>query len=383
MTPQNTYSTGLARFSQVGALLVACMGAAVLVGWHFDIALLKSGLAGLDNMKANTALAFLAAGVAIWSLHSSAPKIRMLSLPLSIVVTALGGLTLVEDLFALNLGIDQLLFLDAVQPSQTASPGRMATTTALSFFLIGIALLVLRTPRPSLLWGRVHWFVLPPLFISTVALVGYAYGVRSLYQLGPFIPMAANTALSFFVLSLSILAANPAKGIAAVFVSETAGGMLARRLLPTLSFVIFGLGWMLLAGDRTGYYDSRFRFALMVVLSIAVSVFAIASTAVRLHTVDIKRKKAEAEIMTLNEELERRVQERTRELEMTLAQVKQLTGLLPICAWCKKIRDDQDYWHSVEQYVTTRTDARFSHGICPDCDANLETRSNLAKLAES
>jgi hypothetical protein len=68
-------------------------------------------------------------------------------------------------------------------------------------------------------------------------------------------------------------------------------------------------------------------------------------------------------------ELERRVEERTRELQESLANVKQLQGLLPICAWCKRVRDDGDYWHAVDHYVAAHTDARFTHGICPDCEA--------------
>ena len=58
---------------------------------------------------------------------------------------------------------------------------------------------------------------------------------------------------------------------------------------------------------------------------------------------------------------------RVREVEEALSRVKQLQGLLPICSYCKKIRDDQNYWHQVESYVRKHTDARFSHGICPDC----------------
>ncbi len=49
------------------------------------------------------------------------------------------------------------------------------------------------------------------------------------------------------------------------------------------------------------------------------------------------------------------------------SQVKQLAGLLPICCYCKKIRDDKDYWGQVEEYIADHTDAKFSHGICPDC----------------
>ena len=46
-----------------------------------------------------------------------------------------------------------------------------------------------------------------------------------------------------------------------------------------------------------------------------------------------------------------------------------LSGLLPICAWCKKIRDDNGYWNQVETYIRERSEADFSHGICPDCVA--------------
>ena len=59
------------------------------------------------------------------------------------------------------------------------------------------------------------------------------------------------------------------------------------------------------------------------------------------------------------------------ELEAALAQVKTLSGLLPICAACKKIRDNQGYWHQVEVYIRNHSQAEFSHGICPDCARKL------------
>ncbi len=66
-------------------------------------------------------------------------------------------------------------------------------------------------------------------------------------------------------------------------------------------------------------------------------------------------------------ELQKHLADRVRELESALAKVKQLQGLLPICAYCKKIRDDQNYWQQVESYITAHSEAQFSHGICPDC----------------
>ncbi|PIU45414.1 MAG: response regulator [Ignavibacteriales bacterium CG07_land_8_20_14_0_80_59_12] len=66
-------------------------------------------------------------------------------------------------------------------------------------------------------------------------------------------------------------------------------------------------------------------------------------------------------------ELQRSLAERVKQLEHTLADVNQLQGLLPICSYCKKIRDDKNYWQAVESYIAEHSEAQFSHGICPDC----------------
>jgi len=66
-------------------------------------------------------------------------------------------------------------------------------------------------------------------------------------------------------------------------------------------------------------------------------------------------------------ELQKALMNRLRELEEALSKVKQLQGLLPICSYCKKIRNDQNYWENVEQYISIHSNAEFSHGICPVC----------------
>lgn len=55
------------------------------------------------------------------------------------------------------------------------------------------------------------------------------------------------------------------------------------------------------------------------------------------------------------------------QLKESLEKINTLKGLIPMCAWCKKIRDDKGYWNQVEQYVEEHTEALFTHGICPDC----------------
>ncbi|RKX27104.1 MAG: response regulator [Candidatus Zixiibacteriota bacterium] len=65
--------------------------------------------------------------------------------------------------------------------------------------------------------------------------------------------------------------------------------------------------------------------------------------------------------------LETTLKKKIVDLEESLAHIKQLQGCLPICAWCKKIRDGEDYWNNVEDYLLAHSEVDFSHGICPDC----------------
>ena len=65
--------------------------------------------------------------------------------------------------------------------------------------------------------------------------------------------------------------------------------------------------------------------------------------------------------------LQSRLADRVRELENAHSQIQQLSGLLPICSYCKSVRDDGNYWHQVESYLGSHADVQFSHGICPNC----------------
>lgn len=75
--------------------------------------------------------------------------------------------------------------------------------------------------------------------------------------------------------------------------------------------------------------------------------------------------------ITAQKEAERALEQKVVELKSALDQIQTLQGILPMCANCKKIRDDQGYWEAVEAYISRHTDAEFSHGICPDCREEL------------
>jgi CheY-like chemotaxis protein len=85
-------------------------------------------------------------------------------------------------------------------------------------------------------------------------------------------------------------------------------------------------------------------------------------------------------------DLQQKLAGRVMELEEALAQVRVLQGILPICSYCKHVRDDQDYWQSVECYISEHSEAKFSHGICPQCyetviKPQLEERRSKSELA--
>jgi sigma-B regulation protein RsbU (phosphoserine phosphatase) len=89
-------------------------------------------------------------------------------------------------------------------------------------------------------------------------------------------------------------------------------------------------------------------------------------------------------------ELQHNLAHRVAELEQALEKVKRLQGLLPICSHCKRIRDDDNYWQSVDHYITQHSEAVFSHSICPECYAQymepelrrLKEERNTGQLAD-
>jgi streptogramin lyase len=115
-------------------------------------------------------------------------------------------------------------------------------------------------------------------------------------------------------------------------------------------------------------------FRCLAVLAGAAAVAGI----IRVRLAALARAKAalEALVARRTEEL----QARNRELSEALTRVKQLSGLLPICSCCKKIRDDKGYWNQLENYISTHSEADFTHGICPDCVDTLFPEVGMRKL---
>jgi signal transduction histidine kinase/CheY-like chemotaxis protein/HPt (histidine-containing phosphotransfer) domain-containing protein len=264
-------------------------------------------------MKANTALAFLFAGLALWLSRAGRLRLRRLGRLAGVAATAVGALALAEYGTGSDFGIDELLFRDG-QTLPSDHPGRMSPATALLFVVIGAALLLLECKsRRSRLCAQL--FTLAASLLSILALTGYAYGVSSLYEIGPYGSVALHTAAMFCLLSLGIMFARPDDGISALLMADTLGGQMARRLLPSLALVLFMIGLVRLLGEEAGLYDWHFGLALMVVSAMVVSGALVCWNANGLHRVDTARQLASEELRRLHVTLEQRVLERTRQLE--------------------------------------------------------------------
>lgn len=305
--------TILTRFSRATAMLSIVVGLIVLCGWYAHVVYFLTLMPGLATMKANTAACFVALGGAL--LLRVDPPSRawrvVLRQALAVAVALIGLATLAEYALGRDLGLDQFLAKDWA--SVGIPPGRMAPMTAILFVLSAVALVAVTAPNPRIA-GCAKWILAPTLFFSTLAVVGYAYGVQSLYKFEPYSSVALHTALGFVLLSLATLAADPARGVASLVASGNAGGIMTRRLLSTVPFAVLALGWLCLAGVRANIYDASFALALMAALSVAVIAFAILSTGMALRRVDVTRVRAEADLVELSASLDRRIEERTSQL---------------------------------------------------------------------
>lgn len=256
--------------SQTTAITVLVIGCIVIMGWLFNIATLKSVLPGLVTMKANTAIGFILSGLSLWFWHRHPPRhFSQHSAQLwAFLVLLLGVLTLLQYIFPIDFGIDQLIFKESVDAIATAAPGRMAPNTALNFFLIGSALLLLCHRRPQYL--ATHFFTIVSFLIAFLGLLGYLYGNAYFYHYGEtFTAMALHTAITFILTCISIIIAHPQRGLMVVITMDNAGGILARRLFLAAILIPPLISWVILLGYRYEIYTpemetSLFRFRCAV-----------------------------------------------------------------------------------------------------------------------
>ncbi len=211
------------------------------------------------------------------------------------------------------------------------------------FFLIIYSGINLRFPDPSLTWLQISYAGFVVVFI--------------LYAL----PTMRPVVLLFFIPAFSF-------------------GMLRLNRRAYLSLVCWVMGWyamllMIEFWQQRPDYQIKYEIFLFTIFGIVLTWFAffggfMSSIRRRLHIQNKTIQRAHDEIRLEIEERKRIQREKDQliiELRAALSKVKVLSGLLPICSECKKIRDDTGYWNQLEAYIGKHSNAEFTHGICPDC----------------
>ncbi|MEU5535649.1 SpoIIE family protein phosphatase [Streptomyces sp. NPDC020362] len=256
--------------AQGAALVAAVLGAAGLSGWILDIDALRRVPGAGAAMNANTAVSLLALGLSLFLVAGRYVTSWAIAAARAAAVLAalIGGLTVVEYVTGVRLGIDELLFRDDTAQVATEVPGRMAPNTAPALLIGGVAALCASTPRLPAWTSQIPGLAV--LTLGMLRLYGFAYAVPELERFGAYQGMSLYTGLALVLLGLAAFLARPDRGPAGLLMNAGTTGALGRRLLATVLVVPPLLGRLILAGEDAGLFGTRLGTALLVCAHVAV-----------------------------------------------------------------------------------------------------------------
>jgi signal transduction histidine kinase/ActR/RegA family two-component response regulator len=239
-----------------------------LLGWWLGApGLLEWGGHGIA-MKANAGVCAVLGGGALLVLCLDGPSRLARALASGICVVA--GLTLLEHLTGVNLGIDTLLFEEAPGAAATAAPGRMGPPASTSFSVVGACLwLVTGGPRARRVGCAL---AIVPIVIALLGIVGYLYDASQLFAVARLTGVALQTATMIAALGIGLIALVPEHGFFATVRRVDPGGVMFRRLLVPLLFLPPVIGWLRVGGERAGLYDSAFGTAVRTIFEMVLFV---------------------------------------------------------------------------------------------------------------
>jgi PAS domain S-box-containing protein len=278
--------------SRLAASLVIAAGLAALLGWAMNVMPLASMYPGWTAMNPLAAVCFILSGSALLLVQKEPARRRMrwAGGAAAICAGVVAGVALVKLSDFLPFGqiaIDRLLF------SSRLGKNEMAPNTAVAFCFFSLGLLLLDARNAQVRWAATA-LVLATGSVALLALTGYLYSVLSLYKVRDNIAMAANTAACFMLLCVGALTARPDREPLATLLSATAGGVVARRLLPAALLIPLVVGMLALKGQRRDLYEIPFMMTLFTLTNVVIFVALIWWNASSLRRLDEQRRAMEA-----------------------------------------------------------------------------------------
>src|SRR5215510_13376987 len=312
--PQIRFTAPFVLIPRVAGGLGIFVSSVVLLGWTFNLPILRSILPGQPQMVPHTAVAFVLASLSLASLLNKrkTERFSVTSGVCALAVIMIAIITIGEYAARLDFGFDRLLFSRQLQAIDRSFPGRPSPHTAIDLLLVGCALLLSQSNGIS--YRVAQGLALATAMIASLALIGYIYDVTFLYSISSETGMALHTALIFIALSAGILFMHSEQKLISFILSDTAGGIMVRHLLPATIAIPIVAGELIILGARAGLYELALAVPLCVVASILFLTTLIWRNSMALHRSDAKRRQAEDALRNAYNDLEQRVDERTSEL---------------------------------------------------------------------
>jgi len=297
------------------SLVTIAASLVAMAGWIFNIPGLQTVFTAFEAMKFNTALCFVLLGSALLTTQYSSHKYSLFFYILSSLVTLIALVTFFQNLFHFNTGLDQLFVKDGGLLDKTYPfPGRMSDISDACFLLMGIGFLILTVKRPVFNIGAQYLFHIVTV-LSSIGIIGYLYRTTFFYGLSSVGPMAVQSVLLFFFISISASLLHPSLGITNLFTGQLVGNKMARRLFILIIFVVITIGTLRIKTQHYYQFSIELWVALVTVCFLSICLLVIWNTAKWLNGIDQKRSTAEDEIKLMNADLEKRVEERTAEFQ--------------------------------------------------------------------
>jgi signal transduction histidine kinase len=263
-------------FSRKGSLWVIVLGALFLLGWLLNLLAGRNIVPRLLLTNPLTAVLFMLAGVALRRLTlpeigAPVPHNGRLTTVLAGTVTLAGVIRLMDFLWGRTHHLDSPVLQETLNAACLLPANNYSSYGALIFVLCGLGLLLLDLEtRSGFRPGQA--FLLVAAFLTSLALVGYAYGILPLLNFGSMAPLPLNCAVAFELFCLAGLAARPDRGVLAQATNDSAGGVIVRRLLPAAILIPLILGAVCVLGSRRGYFEaesavSHFAVSIALVFS--------------------------------------------------------------------------------------------------------------------
>jgi hypothetical protein len=245
---------------------IAFAGATSFIGWASDVPRLTDWDNNGISIQPNATIAATAAGFA---LILRAGGYTRLSAAFGALGATIGAATLFEYASGVDLGIDTLLMFDRAWGRRgTVVPGRMGPPGSVSWTLIGAALILSRGGSPSRSTAAGLGVLI--MAIATLSLTGYLFGADRLYTIPTLTVIAFQTATMILAAGLGILITIPEQQPMRLLLESSAAGALTRRLLPLVVVLPTALGFLRVAGQNAGLYDTAMGTAMLNLVLIAL-----------------------------------------------------------------------------------------------------------------